>query len=436
MLTITLHKEQGRAFYSDKRVVAMCSGIQGGKTICGALWLLKMVNIHNKPDQNFIVTSPTHKILKQATEPEFLKRFDGLGVYNKSEMVFNMPNNRKVYLRTFAEGRQPNAIEGITNVFGIWADEAGMLNLQCWVNLQGRSAFQQCQIFITTTPYALNWLYKDIYKKHVNGERDDVEFVQFKSTDNPHFPKEEFERQRTLLDPRIFSMKYEGHFQKMAGLVFMDFDEILNGYEVFEPDREKYFICAGIDWGYTNPFAITVRAIHKTEPRDYQMAEHYESFLDPNQKVEIAKQFQKRYGITQFYADNEEPAMIKLFNSAGLPTMAAPKYPGSLQDNISRHNGLIRTRVHKLFLGKCPHTVEEYGMYHHREDDGKEQNTPENPVDSYNHLMTANMYVTQCTETLQKEVKKLYEFTPVKTRLQKLLDNELYEESADERMVI
>jgi len=425
---IVLHDEQIRAYTSKKRIIVMCCGIQGGKTFNGALWMRTKVSEFNDADANFIVTAPTSKILKQATEPEFLKLFDGMGKYNKTEGTFYMPRNRHVFLRTFAEGRQPNAIEGITNVYAIWGDEAGMNNKQCWTNMEGRAAFRQCQIFLSTTPYYLNWLYKDIYKEVIKGNRTDVEFVQFRSVDNPHFPAEEFDRLRSLLDPRVFAMKYEGQFNRMAGLVYMDFDEVENSELTFEPDRVKHYICAGIDWGYTNQYAIVVRAVSRIEKLDFQIAEFYKSYLDPNQKLEVAKQIMERYGVEMFYADNEQPDMIAMFNKAGIPTTAAPKYPGSRRDNIERHNGLIRTREYKVFTDKCPATIDEYSMYHYPEDKGEEENPSELPVKAHDHLMSANEYATQCTESYREEARKRFAFTPGKSRLDRLLEGSLYPE--------
>jgi len=120
------------------------------------------------------------------------------------------------------------SIEGITNCRFIWNDEVGQDRYQAWVNIQGRAAFKEAQIFNTTTPYALNWMYHDIYRPWTEGRLSDVDIIQWRSIDNPYFPKAEYERQKKMLDSRVFAMKYEGTFQKMAGLVYEDFDRTLN----------------------------------------------------------------------------------------------------------------------------------------------------------------------------------------------------------------
>jgi PBSX family phage terminase large subunit len=419
---VTLHKFQLEAIQSAKRIVALVAGKQGGKTFCGSLWArLKASQFTDRKDCG-IVTAPTYKILKQATLPRFLETFAGLGKWRESDSIFEMYGGQPIYIRAL---NNVNTIEGIPRCRWVWPDEAGQYKQMAWDNIQGRAAPMEAQMFLTTTPYALNWLYKDLYKPWMAGRRHDVHFVQFRSVDNPHFPKAEYERLKSIMDARVFAMHFEGQFQKMAGLVFMDFDEILNMDEPFVPSKRDYFIGAGVDWGYTNAYAIVVRAIHRTIPgRDYQIAEFFQSFMTPSEKVTVAKQLRDKFGIEQFYCDNEEPAMIKEFNNAGLSAVAAPKYPGSLKDNIARHNALIKTRDYKVFRGRCPYTLDEYATYHYPEMDGDEENPSELPVDANNHGCSANMYFTQCTEHIRDAARKALEFKPGKSRLERLLAGE------------
>ena len=61
------------------------------------------------------------------------------------------------------------------------------MKLQAWINFQGRVSIQRGDVFMTTTPYTLNWLYTDFYRKAKEGH-DDYHLVQWKSRDNPYFP--------------------------------------------------------------------------------------------------------------------------------------------------------------------------------------------------------------------------------------------------------
>jgi len=420
---VDLHPYQAEAFFSEKRITIACSGIQGGKTEVGNLWFRDQIGKFRDPTDNFILASPDYKILSQSTFPVFMHYMSKFGDINKKDMVFKLHSGGTIFIRSMHD---PYSCEGIRDVRAIYLDEGGKANKMAWVNLNARAAFRQANIFVSTTPYSLNWLYKDVYKPWRAGDRDDVAFITWKSVDNPHFPKEEFERQKALLDARIFAMKFEGEFNKMAGLVFMDFGGDKNYYAIdkdYKYDQDKWFVCAGVDWGYTNPFAITVRVISNHSALDIQVGEFYKSFLNPSDKVEVALQFKKRYGIKHFYCDNEDPAMINMFNVAGLTATAVKKYPGSVMDNIQFHNEIIKTGTYKLAKGACPYTEEEYETYHYKADENdSELNEKENPVDANNHLMTANMYVTAATKLQRAKVLEGPKLDT--THLEKLLAGE------------
>jgi len=182
---IVLHDTQAKAFTSSKRVIAAVSGIQGGKTFCGALWLQdKVCKLQREPRGNYIVTAPDYKILNQATLPTFMDRFRHYGKLNKADMIFELNNGERVYLRSVSN---PDAIEGIPKTKAIWADEAGLYKYKAIVNIDGRASPLGAQIMYTTTPYALNALYKHVYKPWRDGQRDDVDIFQWRSIDNPHF---------------------------------------------------------------------------------------------------------------------------------------------------------------------------------------------------------------------------------------------------------
>ena len=363
-------------------------------------------------DDCFIVCVPTYKTWNQATSIHFNGMFAGKGEHQKQDGTFTLHKTKqKIYIRSLDN---PWSIEGITNCRGIWCDEAGQFKYQAWVNVMGRAAFREAPIFSTTTPYALNWLYHDIYRPWTEGKLPDTDIFQWRSIDNPYFPKAEYERQKAMLDARVFAMKYEGTFQKMAGLVYEDFDRVLNGYEAFDwkPMKDLYYVYAGVDWGYSNPFAIVVRILRKDGEQDFQIDEFMRSYMTPQECVLTAKDFQQKYGIEMWYCDEEAPDYIAAFNSAGLKASPVKKGAGSVMAGIGLHQGLVKTRQHMLFKGRCPQTVDEYETYAFPERDGREENLSENPVDANNHLLSATRYITMATQWIRDKVKRESKFKP------------------------
>jgi PBSX family phage terminase large subunit len=414
MREIKLHSYQKQALCSDKRIVAMIAGLQSGKTFSGALWMRMLISQYKDPYDSFIVAFPTYSIYTSSTLPAFMRLCSDLGTLNKSEHTFTLNHGPVVYFRSMDNDW---SAEGITNCRAIWIDEGGLISTQAFINLMGRAAPKQAQIFVSTTPYNLsNYLYRDIYEPWRDGTRDDVEVVQFKSVDNPYFPKEEYERQQSLLDPRMFRMRYCGEFERMAGLVYSDFD-YRNYTDSFKIDSHKYTIVAGIDWGYTDPFAIAVRAIDHEGTHDYQIGEYCVAGHTPNECVNVAKQYQRVYGIERFYADCADPGMIAEFQKASLPVVACKNK--NIEYGIGLHNSIIRSQVYQVFRGKCPETEREYESYQYKKFDIDGQSATNMPLDINNHLMDANRYVTVETQHLRD--KAFTPYTTTQTHLQKLL---------------
>lgn len=419
LLDITLHPFQERAIFSQKRITALISGIQGGKTRVGGLWMANKTAEFDAPRNTFIVAGPSFKLMEKSTIPWMLSLLKGYGHFDRMHYRFYLNKGGVLW---FASMQDNESAEGATNVKGIWIDEAGKIRYNAWINLLARSSFSQCPLMITSTPYALNWMYKDVYVPWLKHLRDDIEVIQFRSCDNPYFPRAEYDLQKKMLDPRIFAMKYEGTFQRMAGLVYPELDE-KNYIEKHVPPPHFYDYYCGVDIGFANPTAITVRAIKKDGSLDIQVAEFYKSFLNPVERTEILKKFHEKFKFQQIYVDSANQSDIALFVSAGLPAVPVKKGPGSVQFGIQLHQGIIKTKVHRIIPENCPNTIDEYSTYHYEEtEDETEKQIKEEPIKIRDHLMDANRYVTMMTTQLRH---KPIECQPVQqTHLDKLLAGE------------
>ena len=417
VLDITLHHHQQQAYASNTRLTALISGIQGGKTRIGGLWMTRQIALYSGPQQVFIIAGPNYKLMEKSTIPWFMHLNKDFGTLDKAKYRFTLHDGGTVW---FASMQDDDSVEGATNVRSILIDEAGKIREKSWHNLIARSSFRQCPIFITTTPYAMNWLYHQVYLPWKKKERSDITVIQFRSCDNPYFPKEEYENQKRVLDPRVFERKYGGTFTRMAGLVYPEFGPD-NLIQPFKPDISKHFICAGVDIGYENPFAISIRAIARDGTKDFQIAEFYKSFMDPVQRTNVLLQLKQVYNIEQFYIDSAHPDQISLFQSAGLPAVPVEKGPGSIQHGISLHAELIRSATYQVIEDRCPNTIAEYETYHYPEDqDNRECNASENPVPMNDHLMDANRYTTMMTMGIRLKAKEDNKFIPAKSHLELL----------------
>ena len=348
--------KQDEALFSDKQITIVATGIQWGKTRTGACFLKRLTHIFTDPEDAFIITAPTYKVMEQSSLPAFLSISEGCGVYNGGKGTFKIRGGGIVYFRT---AKDPDSIVGITNVRGVWGDEAGKYARYFWDNLEGRAAFKNCQIILTTSPYSLNWLYKDLIKPHTQGLRNDIKYVTATSIDNPYFPRDVYFKRKEKMDPRRFNAMYGGTFEKMQGLVYDCWDDEENIYETAEFPTGTKFV-AGVDWGYTDPFVLLVRAITPAG-KHYQVSEFYKTGLIPSQIVDLCKKKHIVYNIKTFFCDPSQPGMIDELCRNGVP---AVKANNDIILGIGAHYELIKSRDFKIFKGSSPLSMSEVETYH------------------------------------------------------------------------
>lgn len=352
------HGQQIPALRSKAPITLLATGVQYGKTTVGALWLKLKMHQFTDPLDNFIVTAPTYKILSQSTLPPILRYMDGYGELNKQEMMFQMYGGGRCWFRTATDA---DSIVGITNTRAIYGDEAGLYSLYFWENMQARAAFKSAPILLTTSPYTLNWVFKELIRPKQKDPtvRPDVLYLKARSVDNPYFPKDYYERMRETMDPRRFNAMFGGEWEKMDGLVYKCFDEEQNSINPHQlPIGTKYY--AGVDWGTAAPFAMVIIAM--TPDGDYfQVTEVYKTGLGITDMVALAKQKMQSYKIEQFFCDPSGKGHILEFCNAGIPAVAANN---DVKVGIGLVYDLIARRKFKLFRGDNKHTEDEISTYH------------------------------------------------------------------------
>lgn len=351
---------------------------------------------YTHPRDNFIVAAPTYKIMQQSTLPWFLHVMGNCGEYRKGDAEFKVHGGGTIYLRT---GTDPDSVVGVTRVRHIWGDEAGKFSRYFWENLLGRAALMNCPITLTTTPYSLNWVYKDLVKPYMKGDEytlNRIHLCQATSKENPYFPADVYEQRKREMSPLRFAMMYGGEFGKMEGLVFDVFDERENVCPPMElPSGTRFF--AGVDWGHTHPFVITIRAITPSGGH-YQITEFGKTKLTLPEMADHAGRLKRLYDVEMFYAGPDRPENILYFQQQGIPCQPANN---DVQYGIDLHYELIKTRRYKVFEGSSPNTLDEYETYHWQEpkdlkpdDDDRERNSPVKQDDDY---MDSNRYCTVMT---------------------------------------
>lgn len=414
-------KQELALFFATALGVLAC-GIQFGKTIVGAVWMAMKCHTYTDPSDNFLIVAPTYKILTQSTLPPFLELMRGRGTFNKADMTFKVDGGGTVYMRS---AENPDSVVGITNVRGIWGDEAGLYGLYFSENLAARAAFKGAQILYTTSPYTLNWLYKDIIlpKLRNSTARPDVTLIQAASWENPYFPKDVIERNRKTMDGRRFNAMFGGSWEKMEGLVYDCWDDAENICKPFTLPAATRFL-GGIDWGHTQPFVLKVRAV-TPNGMHYGVSEFYKTGMTISDIIDVCRSKMSMWGIERFYCGPDRPENISELCRNGIPASAAQN---DVLLGIDMHYQLIKSRRYKIFEGTAPYTMDEMSKYHWpspseigQDKDDKQRNPVKQDdhavdADRYLSIMTANQDATKRKAHTPEEQKKV----DVQTQMERL----------------
>jgi phage terminase large subunit-like protein len=159
-----------RADLRQYRTLLACAGEQGGKTILGAYWLKRLIKEHLGRKFNYVVLCPTYKILSQSTLPTFKQAIRNIGgQYNGKEDAWHLPDGGFVFFRSSTD---PDSMVGIPNCKAGWIDEAGKCSRASYFGVVGRVARLEGPIILTTTPYSLNWVKRDVIDPYERGRLD------------------------------------------------------------------------------------------------------------------------------------------------------------------------------------------------------------------------------------------------------------------------
>lgn len=269
------HRGQDRAWKSEKRIVLVLAGSQGGKTSFGPHWLLREIKRSGPGD--YLIVTPTFQLLDKKALPEFRKVFERwfrLGRYISSpsrrfefsedgaKRTFGSVDPEKPTTVWFGYAEDPDTLESMT-AKAAWLDEAGQrkFKLGSWEAILRRLAIHEGRILLTTTPYDLGWLKQKLWDpwKAAHEDHPTIDVIRFDSTENPVFPKAEWERARETLPAWKFNLFHRGIFTRPAGQIY---DSFIDEYQPRGHKCKQFAIPAswerfvGLDFGNVNTAAM------------------------------------------------------------------------------------------------------------------------------------------------------------------------------------
>ena len=391
-LKVNLHPGQTKAWNSEKRMVFVLAGTQGGKSEFGPLWMMREMKRRGAGD--YLASSPSYPLMQKKLLPIYLKYFCEIlkiGEYKSSERVLfiNGTGIENVNL-FFGSADNPDSLESAT-AKAAHLDEIGQksFRLSSWEAVLRRLSIHQGRVLGTTTIYNLGWLKNEIYDRWKSGDPD-IDVIQFESIQNPAFPRAEYDRARRTLPSWKFNMFYRAQFDRPAGMIYDCFsDEQRVPRFSINPEFPRH---VGLDFGSINTAAVWV-AEEKVNELVTNWYVYREYLAGSKTAKEHAKSFTERSAgevVANWVGGSKSEEQWRAeFQAAGIPVKEPPI--SDVEVGIQRVYGLMKTN--RLFVfSDCCGVLDEIGTYSRKLDDRGE---PTEEIDDKNsfHLLDALRYI-------------------------------------------
>ena len=362
---------QAKVLTSKKRFIFALAGQRGGKTQIGTFWAYMGMQT---PNTNGFIAANTLDQLNQSVLQKFFENFPQLRRYwVKRDRMLILPNESKVFFRSMDN---PELIKGL-NLHWAWVDEADGLNLYSWEILRSRVATTGGKILATSSIYRRSWIHTEIYQKFIKDPNSEYDFITWKSSDNPSFPIEEFERLKTEMDPMDFAREYGGEFSFASGLVYGSILEygVVPGYL---NNSKPVALVFGLDFGVNDPNTISVLT-YNDDGNVYIIDEFYRAGIGTQELNKELQSFVDRYG--RPYSTYMDPA-----GGIARRSLISSANPVDADKHILDRIQLLRNLIYQKRLyvfEKCVNHRREFSQY------AFDPRHPELPIDKYNHCMDA-----------------------------------------------
>lgn len=262
------HSGQKRAWDSKKPIVAIISGVRGGKTSFGPLWLHREMQNCGPGDYGLFV--PIYPLLEKAAGPAmeaFFGRILHLGSSGRYKFEISEAGHHELwpdipYERPsrilYGHASNPESLAAM-QLKAAWCDEPGQKGFQVgsFEEIQRRLSIDRGRMLLTTTIYNLGWIKQRIWDRWEQAKRNhpEIEVINFDSTANPAFPREEWEKARRDLPAWKFDMFFRALPTRPAGLIYDCFSHATHVVPRYKlPDVYPRY--GGLDFGAVNTAGI------------------------------------------------------------------------------------------------------------------------------------------------------------------------------------
>ena len=382
-MELSLHQAQKKIAADRHRFRVVNCGRRFGKTV---LACEEMIGVAIAKDGRRVVYyAPTREDAEDIMWSMLVDRCQSIAIYtNKSKLQIKLKTidggSSLITLYGWEAVHERQKGRGLSNDF-IVCDEVSMYR-DFWVGweevLSPTLIDRKGSALFISTPKGFNHFY-DLY--NMQEKNPDYKSFHFTSYDNPFIPKEELDRERLTKPDDVFAQEYLGDWRKVTGLVYKEFNR--EQHVTMVQPTTVIDTVAGIDWGYTNPFAS--HRVRIDADRHYWIdMESYKSGRTTEQIVEEVKLKHP----TKVYADPAEPDRSDTANRMGLNIMEVSK---DIEAGIDCVRALLKQgRIH--VNPDCKNLILEFETYRYPEK-RPDQNEKEVPIKENDHCMDEIRYI-------------------------------------------
>lgn len=212
----------------------LVAGRRGGKTLSAA-WEVGYYclhpehfhwdahRVHSAEPLHVWVLSPDHRNTGRAARRTFKKVLGEAGLsegkdykWNRGELYVEFENNSFLEFKT---AEQADNLVG-AGIDILWIDEAAVVPNEDAYEYASPALDDKLGIVVcTTTPRGKNWFYKEFWSGDAGGD-ENIGSVEYRSIDNPFFPREAWEYRKKRYHPMRFKQEFMAAFDAMAGKEF------------------------------------------------------------------------------------------------------------------------------------------------------------------------------------------------------------------------
>lgn len=409
-ITFTPFRQQEEFLLAKDRIRCLFAAKRSGKSEPAYIdTIFKADNQPNYTDNGIdpymvAIIAPTSNMISSLVWPKFrafAAPFEGNFLTSKSEFHWNSNN-------TIIHGVSAEKIERLEGkkLHHAHITEVFQMKREVFLEVLARVSDSKGTITIDGSlgPNIPNpkkhWVYEMFKKKHFKGAR----IWEWFTKDNPHFPKDELERMKEVLDPLTYRQMFEMDWDTIPeNAVYSDFsvDNLIKGY-VPDPYLETYI---SIDWGYAHPAAVLFFQYDFGTDSVYLFDEIVRSKMRIEELFDAImtkiKSYRGKLGniddwVCDIAGDQEREqtgkSNCKYFKDRGQISFKKRRTAIQYGIPIARRyikNGLSQRKFY-VDEDRCPHSIDGIKLYHYPEKDGVILN--ENPIKKDDDAVDALRY--------------------------------------------